>query len=280
MSLHTEMSGELTAMPDDQPFVLEQIEDRILTITLNRPYRHNALLAEMSDLIGDTLAKAAENDAIDVIVLTGAGCAFCVGGDLDVMEQKQKAGLIGASEAERLIAKATSITGRLLHMPKPTIAMVNGAAAGGGLALALACDFRVASTAASFTFAYTKVALSGDFGTTWFVRRLLGYAKAREFCLTSPKVDADEALRIGLVNRIAAPDTLLAETRALAAGFAGGPRGALAAIKQNLEVAETTAFEEAIEVEARNFVATREAADHREAVRAFIEKRPPVYPRG
>ena len=167
---------------------------------------------------------------------------------------------------------------RLLHqIPKPTIAMLRGPAAGAGLALACACDLRIASTTATLTTAFVKVGFSGDFGITYFLTRLVGTARARELMLLSERIGADEALRIGLVNRVVADEELEGETRRIALQIADGPRIANRYIKRNLNAAEEGRLEEMLNLEAQHLTRTRMTQDHQEAVRAFVEKRPPTF---
>jgi 2-(1,2-epoxy-1,2-dihydrophenyl)acetyl-CoA isomerase len=167
---------------------------------------------------------------------------------------------------------------RLLHeMRKPTIAAIEGAAAGAGLSLALACDLRIANRSAKLTTAFAKVALSGDFGGTYFLTKLLGSARARELYLTSPILSADEALRIGLVTRVVDDAGFQETAKAYAMTIARGPRLTLGSIKHNLNLAEHAPLETCFDNEAINHVRAAATEDHREAAAAFVEKRPPVF---
>ena len=167
---------------------------------------------------------------------------------------------------------------RLLHeIPKPTIAAIPGAAAGAGLSIALACDMRIAAEGAKFTTAFTKVGLSGDFGGSWFLTRLVGTAKARELYYLSDIILAEEAERIGIVNRVVSPEALADEARTLALRLANGPRVALGFMKRNLTLAETEPLGRALDQEALNHSRTAVTEDHREAAKAFVEKRAPVF---
>jgi 2-(1,2-epoxy-1,2-dihydrophenyl)acetyl-CoA isomerase len=167
---------------------------------------------------------------------------------------------------------------RLLHqMPKPTIAMMRGPAAGAGLSLAAACDLRIASEDATFSTAFVKVGFPGDFGITWFLTRLVGTAKARELMYLSEKLDASEAMRIGLVNRVVASDQIEAVTMDIARRIGDGPRVANRYIKRNLDAAEAGGLADSLDLEAHHLTLTRMTDDHREAVSAFQEKRPPVF---
>ena len=167
---------------------------------------------------------------------------------------------------------------RILHeLPKPTIAMINGPAAGAGLAFALACDLRIAGASASLVTAFVKVGLSGDFGGSFFLTRLVGTAKARELYFTGRPIDAQEALSLGLVNRVVADDQLGDATMELAKSLAQGPHIALSLMKRNMNCAEAAGLAELLDVEAVNMVQATRTEDHREAAKAFVEKRAPVF---
>jgi 2-(1,2-epoxy-1,2-dihydrophenyl)acetyl-CoA isomerase len=256
--------------------LLEALEDGVLTLTMNRPDRLNALSAEMLQGLFDALGRAAADPAVGVVLLTGAGRGFCAGGDVKAMaERGGRRG--GFDERVQDLRRRMEIS-RLLHeMPKPTIAMLRGPVAGAGLSLALACDLRVAGDTLRLTTAFAKVALSGDFGGSWFLTRLVGPAKARELYLTSPVLGAAEALALGLVNRVTAEDSLEAETRALASALAHGPRVTFGYIKQNMNLAECAGLAEVMDAEALRHTRCAETEDHREAAAAFVEKRPPVF---
>jgi 2-(1,2-epoxy-1,2-dihydrophenyl)acetyl-CoA isomerase len=253
--------------------LIEALEDGLLTLTLNRPERRNALDTAMLESLVDATRRAATNPAVSAVMLTGAGGTFCVGGDVKAMAARGNETTLIDDRIADLRGKMEAA--RLLHeMRKPTIAAIEGAAAGAGLSLALACDLRIANRSAKLTTAFAKVALSGDFGGTYFLTKLLGSAKARELYLTSPILSADEALRIGLVT---VDDAGFQETaKAYAMTIARGPRLTLGYIKHNLNLAEhaplETCFDEAI-----NHVRAAATEDHREAAAAFVEKRPPVF---
>jgi 2-(1,2-epoxy-1,2-dihydrophenyl)acetyl-CoA isomerase len=167
---------------------------------------------------------------------------------------------------------------RILHdLPKPTIAMINGPAAGAGLAFALACDMRIASASARLVTAFIKVGLSGDFGGSFFLTRLVGTAKARELYFTGRPIDAEEALSLGLVNRVVPDDRLGDVTMELARSLAQGPQVALSLMKRNMNCAETGGLAQLLDMEAANMVQAARTEDHREAARAFVEKRAPVF---
>lgn len=256
--------------------LLERLEDGVLTLTMNRPDRLNALNGEMLQCLLDAVGRAAADPAIGVVVLAGAGRAFCAGGDVKAMAERGTRAE-GFDERVRDLRRRMEVS-RLLHeMTKPTIAMLRGPVAGAGLSLALACDLRIAGDTLRLTTAFAKVALSGDFGGSWFLTGIVGPAKARELYLTSPVLGSAEALAFGLVNRVVAEDALEAETRALASSLAHGPRVTLGYIKQNMNLAERAGLAEVMDAEAMRHTRCAETEDHREAAAAFVEKRPPVF---
>jgi len=210
-----------------------------------------------------------------VVVLTGAGRGFCAGGDVKSMAEGSSQ--LGLEDAVQRLRGRMEVS-RLLHeIPKPTIAMVNGPAAGAGLSMALACDLRIASESARFITAFVNVGFSGDFGGSYFLSKLVGTAKARELYYTGEALDADRALALGIVNRVV-PDAELANaTMTLATRLARGPNVALGLMKQNFNVAETGNLSELLDLEALHQIKTARTEDHREAARAFVEKRPPVF---
>jgi len=210
-----------------------------------------------------------------VVVLTGAGRAFCAGGDVKSMAEDREQR--SAAEATARLRSRMEVS-RILHeLPKPTIAMINGPAAGAGLAFALACDLRIAGNSARFVTAFVRVGFSGDFGGSFFLTRLVGTAKARELYFTGRPVDAEEALSLGLVNRLVPDDQLADTTMELARSLAQGPQIALRLMKRNLNCAESCGLSELLDMEAAHQVETGRTEDHREAAKAFVEKRAPVF---
>ncbi len=256
--------------------LLQHREGGILTLTMNRPERLNALTMEMLAEMETALDAAALDDAVRVVVLTGTGRGFCAGGDVKSMAQGSERG--ASLEARALPLRRRMEVSRLLHdMDKPTIAMMRGPAAGAGLSLALACDLRIASETVAITTAFAKVALSGDFGGSWFLSQLVGSAKAKELYLTSPKLDAAEAYRLGLVNRVVADDDLEGACGELASGLAQGPAVTLGYMKRNINAAETESLERVLDLEATHHARCGMTEDHLEAATAFVEKRTPVF---
>ena len=257
--------------------LLEIVKDGVAVLTMNRPDRLNALSREMLDAMLEALPRLARDPDVGVVVMTGAGRAFCSGGDVKAMAEAREA------EGDTLESRAQALRERMevsrwLHeMPQPTIAMVRGAAAGAGLSIALACDLRIAGETARFGTAFARVGYSGDFGGSYFLTQLVGTAKARELYYTADLLDAAQALAIGMVNRIVPDETLEDETLALAARLAAGPRVALRYMKRNMNAAETGTLREVFDLEAWHHARTGMTEDHIEAARAFVDKRPPVF---
>ena len=255
--------------------LIETIENGIATLTFNRPERLNALSTPIMQGLLDGLPRLAGDPAVKVVILTGAGRAFCAGGDVKSMAEggEQRT----ATEAVAHLRSRMEVS-RILHeLPKPTIAMINGPAAGAGLALALACDLRIAGTSARLVTAFVKVGFSGDFGGSYFLTRLVGTARARELYFTGRPVAADEALTLGLVNRVVPDEELATVTMELARSLADGPSIALSLMKRNLNCAESSGLAELLDMEAVHQVQTGRTEDHREAARAFVEKRVPIF---
>ncbi len=255
--------------------VLEHFHEGVTTLTLNRPSRLNALSPEMLAQLRDALHRIDADRAVGAVILTGAGRGFCAGGDV----KRMSGGEIDhdAADAEAVLRGKMELASQLHALCKPTIAMVNGPAAGAGLALALACDLRIAGSSASFTTAFAKVGLPGDFGGSFFLSQLVGPAKARELYFTSGTLDASEALALGLVNRVVPDADLYSVASGLAQRLAGGPMLSFAQMKRNLNAAQGNTLAAVLDLEARHQVAASRTADHREAALAFVEKRAPVF---
>jgi 2-(1,2-epoxy-1,2-dihydrophenyl)acetyl-CoA isomerase len=259
----------------DQEFI-ETHSGGVATLTMNRPERLNALSTPIMQGLLDALPRLADDKFIGAIVLTGAGRAFCSGGDVKSMAEGSMRGSTPEEAVKHLRSRME--VSRLLHeIPKPTIAMVNGVAAGAGLSLALACDLRIAATSARFVTAFAKVGFSGDFGGSYFLSKLVGTGKARELYYTAASLDAAQALALGIANRVV-PDVELPDaTMALARSLASGPRIALAWTKKYFNTAETGSLSQLLDLEAQGQITTGRTKDHQEAARAFVEKRAPVF---
>jgi 2-(1,2-epoxy-1,2-dihydrophenyl)acetyl-CoA isomerase len=272
--------GDSRSVATGTEVVGARVEDRVAVITLNRPERRNALSLEMFTGLERALVDAETADDVGCVVLTGAGGAFCAGGDVKGMAQSSGSGGPGRGidaliHTQRLWQRGTA--GRIYEMPKPVIASLPGAAAGAGLSLALACDLRIASETAILLTAFANVGFSGDFGGSFFITQLVGSAKARELYYLSERIGAQEALRIGLVNRVVPAEKLEAATLELAGRIAHGPGVAFRYMKENLNRAVGGELRECLDLEATHHVHTALTEDHRNAVKAFVEKRTPVF---
>lgn len=257
--------------------LLADLTDGVLTLTMNRPARKNALSRPMLGEMARLLELGEVDPDVRVVVLTGAGGAFCAGGDVKAMAEGRgpDRGVDVAIHQQRLSQRATS--GRLHTMPKPTIAALPGAAAGAGFSLALACDLRIAAEEAILTTAFAKVAFSGDYGGTYFLTQLVGTAKAREMYFLSDRYSAEEAREIGIVNRVVPGAALAEETAALARRLAEGPPIAYRYVKENLNRALAGEVMECMDLEVTHHVHSGLTEDHRNAAQAFVEKRAPVF---
>jgi len=260
--------------------LVAHIDDGVAVLTMNRPERRNALSQAMLDALARMLADCETNPDIGAVVLTGAGGAFCAGGDVKGMAARDDGDIAQSIDTrihrQRLNQRATA--GRLYEMPKPTIAALPGAAAGAGLSLALACDLRIAADGAVMTTAFAKVGFSGDYGGTYFLSRLVGTAKARELYYLSDKVEMREALTLGLVNRVVPANDLMPATLDLAKRLASGPRVAYRYMKENLNRALSGAtMTDCLDLEATHHIHCALTDDHREAAKAFVEKRAPKF---
>jgi 2-(1,2-epoxy-1,2-dihydrophenyl)acetyl-CoA isomerase len=259
--------------------LLETFADGVATLTLNRPDARNALSRPMLDALLEALPRLAADPKVGAVVITGAGGAFCAGGDVKGFAATEGGANHGASpEAAAYDLRRRMEVSRWLHdMPKITIAAIPGAAAGAGLSIALACDFRIAAKGAKITTAFAKVGLSGDFGGTYFLTQLVGVAKAKELYLLSDVILAEEAERLGMVTRTVDGAELQAEAMALAKRCASGPTITLGLMKKNLNTAERGDLALSFDTEAQNHSRSASTADHAEAAKAFVEKRAPVF---
>jgi 2-(1,2-epoxy-1,2-dihydrophenyl)acetyl-CoA isomerase len=256
--------------------LLYAVQDRIATLTLNRPERLNALGDTLRDDLYDAVTKSATDPNVGVLVITGAGRGFCSGGDVKSMNERERSG-----EAPSPLDRFTPIRDRIVlamrDCPKPIIAAVNGAAAGAGMNLALACDMRIASSAAKFSQAFVKRGLAPDWAGTWFLPRVVGTAKAFELILTGDTIDANEALRLGIVNAVVGAEELMPAAYKLAGKIADGPPVAIAVSKRAVYHNQDVDLRAGLEFETFAQGLCRETEDSKEGVRAFVEKRAPVF---
>lgn len=256
--------------------LLVDVSDHIATLTFNRPDRLNALSPEMIDKGIETLETLAVDPEVGCIVVTGADRGFCAGGDVEAMNAGRGRELTFEERLDRQ-RHGHRLSGLLYAMPKVTVAAINGAAAGAGLGIALACDLRIASDRAKLTTAFAKVGFGGDFGVTWPLTRLLGEAKAKELMFLSDVLTADEALSLGLVNRVVPEDEFPDRVRELAARIAGGPQVSYRYMKENIRLASVQDYADLLDREAWTQLRCGETEDHREGARAFVEKRAPRF---
>lgn len=250
-------------------------ESGILTITLNRPEKLNALVGHMRRDLAEALEHAGSDRTIRVVVITGAGRGFCAGGDVPFMAE-----LIERNDAEefsRLLGAARRVILSIRQMTKPVVAAINGVAAGAGCNLALACDLRIASTDAVFSQSFVKVGLHPDWGGTYFLPRLVTPNKACELFFLGSAIDAEEALRLGIVNRVVSPGQLEDEVRALAERLREAPPLAVAAAKQAVYATDSAGLDDMLRYETEAQMRCFESEDGREGVRAFLEKRAPKF---
>lgn len=259
--------------------LLVEVKNRVGILTLNRPEKLNALTPAMGTAAVAALHEMAGNPDVGVVVLTGAGRGFCAGGDVSAMQRGDEVAAPGATLEQRIdrIRKGHEWPWLLYTLPKVTIAVVNGPVAGAGLGLAMSCDLRIASGQARFGTAYARVGYGGDYGATWQLTRLVGQAKAKELFFLPDMITADEAHRIGLVNRVAPHDKLWEEAMAVAERIAAGPLVSYRYMKANINLAATVDFRTLLDREAETQSRCGQTEDHQEGVRAFLEKRPPRF---
>ncbi len=269
-----------TTLDTGTPELLATLDEGVLTLTFNRPEARNALSREVNEALQVQLAKAESNSAVKCLVLTGSGRAFCAGGDVKSMLTRSynEPGSHTLDEyIHRQRLEQRAISGRLFTMPKPTLAAIPGAAAGAGFSIALACDLRIMADSAFLTTAFAKVGFSGDYGGSYFLTRLVGAAKAREMYLLPERIDAAQALSLGLTNWVCPAEELTLRAQALARRLASGPTVAYRYMKENLNRAINGELMECMDLEATHHVHCAQTEDHKEATRAFVDKREPVF---
>jgi 2-(1,2-epoxy-1,2-dihydrophenyl)acetyl-CoA isomerase len=247
----------------------------ITTITLNRPEKLNAFAGTMREELLAALRAAAEDENCRVVIITGAGRAFCSGGDVEYMSGLQKKGDV--ESFRKLLNAGRDVVTQIADMPKPIIASVNGVAAGAGCNLALACDYRIASDTAKLAETFVKIGMHPDWGGTWLLPRLVGPSRALELLVTGRMVDAAEALAIGMVDRVVPLADLPEQTLTLARTIAAGPPQAIADIKRALSASRTNSFSSQVELESEHQVRAFLSHDAGEGMSAFFEKRPPRF---
>jgi 2-(1,2-epoxy-1,2-dihydrophenyl)acetyl-CoA isomerase len=270
----------MTAIDTGTDDLLGTADDGVAVLTLNRPERRNAFSPAMVTALARILGEIENDDDVGAVVLTGAGGAFCAGGDVKAMAGSDALFGPGAGIDDKIALQRRNqreTAGRLWSMPKPTLAALPGPAAGAGLSLALACDLRYAAESAVLTTAFARVGFSGDYGGTWFLSRLVGTAKAKELYFFSDRIEATEAERLGLVNAVFPADALRDEVMRRAGHLANGPRVALRYMKENLNRAVYGELADCSDLEVTHHMHTGTTEDHREAARAFVDKREPTF---
>jgi len=255
--------------------IITNVSDKVATLTFNRPDKLNALSRDLIFRSIDVLTAWGRDPEIGAIIVTGTGRAFCAGGDVSAMARSEDRGTL-EQEIDGL-RQAQELSWLLYSMPKVTIAAVNGFAMGAGLGVCLACDLRISSEQAKFGTAYAKVGYGGDFGTTWLLARYAGIPKAKELFFLADVIDAAEAHRVGLLNRVVAHDTLMEEATSVASRIAHGPLTSYRYMKANVNLAASTDFRTMLDREAETHMRCGMTDDHREGVRAFLEKRQPEF---
>jgi 2-(1,2-epoxy-1,2-dihydrophenyl)acetyl-CoA isomerase len=256
--------------------LLIDIADGVATLTFNRPERLNALSRDMINTAITTLEKFALDPEIGCIVVTGAERGFCAGGDVQAMNEGAGRDLSFEARLDRQ-RYSHRLSGLLYSIPKVTIAAINGAAAGAGMAIALACDLRIASDNAKLTTAFAKVGFGGDFGITWPLTRLLGEGKAKELLFLSDKLTAAEAYDLGLVNKVVPQEQFLGNVKELAMQIAKGPQVSYRYMKENVRLSSEQDYLTMLDREAWTQLRCGDTEDHREGARAFVEKRSPSF---
>lgn len=257
------------------PLILSESRDAVTTITLNRPEKLNAFSGTMREDLVAALRAAGDDTACRAVVITGAGRAFCAGGDVETMF-----GLQGKQQVDafrKLLDAGRDVVTTIASLPQPVIASVNGVAAGAGCNLALACDIRIASDQAKLGETFVKIGIHPDWGGTWLLPRLVGTGRAMELMTTGRLAGADEALRIGMVDRVVEAAQLAEETEALARSIAAGPPLAIAAIKRALAASRTNSLSQQLDLEAEHQVAAFRSRDAAEGMAAYLLKRPPSF---
>lgn len=261
--------------------LIETFHDGIATLTMNRPHARNAMSGDMMAALAEAVPRLAKDSKVRLVVLTGAGGAFCAGGDVKGFA----ADASGSTSAKPLtvderaagLREGTKVSELLYEMPKPTLAIIPGACAGAGLSLALSCDLRMVVDTAKITTAFSKIAASGDYGGSWFMTQLLGAAKARELYFTGDVLSGSEAYRLGLANKLVTAETLAEETQAYTSYLANLPTLAIGYMKKNLNMAQQGTLSQVLDLESGHMVRSMMTEDHKAAAVAFVEKRAPEF---
>ena len=263
--------------------LLEDFEDGVVTLTMNRPEARNAMSGSMMVALREAVWRAADDPQVRCLVLTGSGGAFCAGGDVkgfasDAGSERRSSG--NAPSYETLVQglrQGMEISKQLHVMPKPTLAVIPGPAAGAGLSLALACDLRFCLDTAKITTAFSKIGASGDYGGSYFLPQLVGAAKARELYFTADVISGREAYELGIVTKVSGANTFEAESKEYATYLASLPTVALGYMKKNLNAAQNSTLSDVFDLEAGHMMRTFMTEDHKAAAIAFVNKQQPVF---
>lgn len=255
--------------------LLCDVRDRVATITLNRPHAKNSLSDNLTPALRQMVLEMGEDEGVGALLITGAGDAFCSGGNIRDMSSGSSPTkpLTMEERIDNLKEKQRTLTGRIAATPKPVIAALPGAAAGAGMSIALACDIRIAAQSAFLTTAYANIGLSGDYGMSWALTRLVGTGRARDLMFSARRIQSDEAFALGLFNQVVPDDELQDTAFAHASKIANGPTAAFKAMKDNLDFAADHSLLESLDREAENMVRTAGSEDHRRAIKAFMKSR-------
>jgi 2-(1,2-epoxy-1,2-dihydrophenyl)acetyl-CoA isomerase len=268
------MSEAAQAAPSS-PLILESKQDGIATLTLNRPDKLNALNKDLAVALNESLGRLTTDKSIYVVIITGAGRAFCAGGDLGVIGEGRNHK--DTTELEPLLRAGMHAVLKMRSMAQPVIASVNGVAAGAGMNIALGADIRIAAEAATFGQSFIKVGLFPDYGGTYFLPELVGRSKAAEMFYTGDMIDAKEAFRLGIVNRVVPNDQLEAETKKFAQRIAEAPSVSIRAMKNALFGSHKQELEKALDEEVEQQLKCFKSPDCREGINAFLGKRKPNF---
>lgn len=256
--------------------LLCEINERVAVVTLNKPEKKNALGDILTPALREVLLELDSHSGVGCVMITGSGDAFCSGGDISGMG----GGGSKASANDRVLdltERQKTLTLRLFELSKPTIAALPGPAAGAGLSIALACDLRLACESAFMTTAFANIGLSGDYGASWFLPRLVGLSRAKQLFFTAERISAGKGLEIGLIDEVYPDDTFRSDAFAYARKIANGPTMVLGLMKKNLNSGLTISLGESLAMEAEHLIRSGGSAESREAIQAFMEKRSPIF---
>ena len=262
----------------EQTVILDKRDDGVALITLNRPERLNAFGDDLLDRLSEALVDCEDDPQVRCVALTGAGRGFSAGADINNMNQRSDAPKPGPGMVNRRSHRSQVKTSGMLHeMGTPTVSLVNGPAAGGGLGLCLATDFRIASDRARFVTAFRNIGVSGDYGVAWFLQHMVGDTRSRELLMLDRRINADEAEALGIVTKVVPHEELIRQGLEFCRELAQGPTAVLAMMKWTLNYAATSNLSDSLYQEGSHVMLSFSGEDNKEAARAFLEKRPPNF---